>query len=218
MIESWRRNRTPSAMLVILIVGALLLQRALTRAPTDDSFYVWSAALAATWLIAGPGRPSPNALPRFRAGVLGAVLGLGLGLMCWGGAWVLQQLPVVADPVRSYVAEVAGQSSDRPWLLVLLVALLTGAAEEYCFRGALFTLLNDRLPGPRQGLRVVAATTTIYVLVTLATGNTMLVLASALLGAAAGTVRAITGQLHAAVGLHVVWSLTMVTVLPTLGA
>lgn len=201
---------------IVLAVGSVLLHQALTVDPSSKAFYGWSAALALTWLAARPGRSGVDAWPLRRAVAAGLAAGVGLGLACWAGAWVMGRLPVVGEPISSYVESVLAQSEDRPWLLVLVVAVLTGVTEEVCFRGGLFSVVEARIGAPRPALQATVITTVIYAVVTLATGNLLLVLAAAVLGATAGGIRAVTGRLPAAIAVHAAWTITMLLTLPSL--
>jgi uncharacterized protein len=80
-------------------------------------------------------------------------------------------------------------------------------AEELFFRGALYAAT------PRHPVIV---TTVAYTAATLATGNVMLAFAALLLGLLVGLERRATGGILAPIITHVLWSVSMLFVLPAL--
>jgi uncharacterized protein len=119
------------------------------------------------------------------------------------GGLVVHRIPPLDAEVRHVLAH-ADQGSV--WLLVVITAL-NGIAEELFFRGALYAAVT-RHP--------VAVTTVAYTLVTAATGNGILAFAGLLLGALVGLERRASGGLQAPMITHVVWSVSMLFVLPLL--
>lgn len=192
------------------VLGTVLLALSIGSDPGEARFYPLALALAATWAAgaalsgpiplwrAAPSVRSPGSRP-VRAGVL---TGIGMSLLCAAGAWVLSQL----DPLRDAVVEVIDIAQEGSYLLVVLVALVTGAAEELFFRGALYDAV--------RGWHPVEVTAAAYALITVATGNVMLIFAALLLGLVTGRQRHVTGGIVAPMMTHVTWSLGMVTLLP----
>ncbi|KNX36846.1 CPBP family intramembrane glutamic endopeptidase [Luteipulveratus halotolerans] len=192
---------------VTALVGAVLLALSLSTPPGSSRFYPLAAALALTWfvgaLLAGPVR---IARTRPRAPTTPAVAGLLAGLALAGACVVGTALIGSFAPVHSAVTEVTDIARRGVPALVLPVAVVTGAAEELFFRGAVFDAL------PRD--RAVVGSTAVYALITLATGNLMLVLAAAVLGGVTSQQRRVTGGVLAPVVTHAVWSTCMVLALP----
>ena len=137
----------------------------------DDGWWPL-AGLAGIWLIGGLGS-GPLHLGRisFRGQLRRPVLtpiaiGLAAGAVFVLGALVVREI----SPLRAYTEHVLAHARQGSLVLVAVVTLLNGVAEETFFRGALFAALGDRRP--------VLASTGIYAVVTVATGNPMLVFAA----------------------------------------
>jgi len=208
--EVFRRRRLIVAL--VLVVGAVLLGLSLSVRPADPAFYPLTAALAAVWLIGGLSS-GPLHLGRIsfrgqlRRPVLTPVLiGLAAAAVFVLGALVVREI----DPLRTYTEDVLAHARRGSLPLVALVTVLNGIAEETFFRGALFAALGDRRP--------VLASTGIYAVVTVATGNPMLVFAAATLGLVLGLQRRASGGILAPMLTHVTWSVVMLLALPPLFA
>jgi membrane protease YdiL (CAAX protease family) len=80
--------------------------------------------------------------------------------------------------------------------------------EEVFFRGALFAAIGRN--------HAVPISTAIYALVTVATGNPMLVFAAVVMGALFALQRRATGGILAPLLTHLVWSMIMLLALPPL--
>jgi uncharacterized protein len=91
---------------------------------------------------------------------------------------------------------------------VFVLTLVNGASEEVFFRGALYAAVGRRNP--------VLISTIVYVLVTVATGNAMLVFAGVLMGTLFGLQRRASGGILASMITHLVWSTVMILALPPL--
>ena len=91
---------------------------------------------------------------------------------------------------------------------MLATTLLSGAAEEVFFRGAVYAAAGTGHP--------VAVSTAVYVLSTSATRNPALVLAAAVAGAVFGAQRRATGGLQAPLLTHLTWSALTLRFLPRL--
>ena len=92
---------------------------------------------------------------------------------------------------------------------MLATTLLSGAAEEIFFRGAVYAA------AARTG-RPVAVSTVVYALSTTATGNPALVLAASVLGTVFALQRRATGGIQAPLLTHLTWSALTLRFLPPL--
>jgi membrane protease YdiL (CAAX protease family) len=208
--EVIRRRRVVSA--ITLVGGAVLLGMSLSLPPGDDRFYVYTVLLALTWVVgafasgkmylgrAHTRRGDGYAVPVVQSLVLASLL-LGVFL---AGAVVVAQIP----PLRAPVDAVLDFARFGSLPIVAGITVLNGLAEELFFRGAVFSAVP-----PRHQILVA---TLLYMLVTLASGNLMLVFAAAVLGAVVALQRRVTGGVLAPMITHVVWSSGMLFVLPPL--
>ena len=98
------------------------------------------------------------------------------------------------------------RADTGPRAIVLVVALVNGLAEEAFFRGALYSELSAHRP--------VFTSTTIYVVVTAATGNVALIVAAAVMGVIFALERRVTGSILASTITHLSWSTLMIFCLP----
>jgi membrane protease YdiL (CAAX protease family) len=206
--HAFRRRRVVVA--VTLAVGATLLGLSLATRPGDPMFYVLTLALAGTWLLgavlSGPLHAGHiEVAGRRRRPVLQpVVLGLAaVGVFCVG-AVVVAQVPFL----RSSVDTVLDHARYAALPLIAVVTVVNGVAEELFFRGGLYAAIGRRHP--------VLVSTGIYTLITVTTGNVMLVFAAAVLGLLVGAQRRVTGGVLAPVLTHVTWSLGMLLILPPL--
>lgn len=119
------------------------------------------------------------------------------------GAVVLDDLEIFASDVTG----AAAQATAQP-LLVLAIALVTGACEELFFRLTLMKIL------PRRD--ALWASTLLYTLVTSATGNLALTLAALMLGAVSGFTYHRTRAWFAPIIIHGLWSITLIGIFPLL--
>ncbi|MEP9363128.1 CPBP family glutamic-type intramembrane protease [Nocardioides sp. CN2-186] len=193
------RDRRGAALLVFLVAGTVLLGVSFRIEPGSPWFYPSALALAAVWAV---GAFASGPVPLGDRGVL---LPVAVGAVLAGvfvlGALIVRELPVL-DSQISAVTAYADRGSGP---LVMLVTLLTGAGEELFFRGAVYARL------PRHP---VVATTAVYGVVTIATGNVALVAAALVLGLVVALVRHRSGGVLAPAITHVTWSLVMLLVLP----
>ncbi len=201
-----RRRRIIVAL--TLVVGAAVLGYSLRRHPGEASFYWLTLALAAVWtagaLVSGPlhlgglcwrGRNQ-------RPVITGVTVGLLVGGAFIVGGLIARQIPAVSDLITR-VLLFAHQGS---FLLVVLITVINGAAEELFFRGALYTALGRYHP--------VLISTLLYTLATMASGNPMLGFAALILGTVCALERRASGGVLAPVLTHVGWGLIMVLALP----
>jgi uncharacterized protein len=205
-------DRRRIAVVATLAVGATLLGVSLAVHQDNGAFYALTAGLAATWLIgsaaSGPlhlGR-RPGVTPRRRPVITPILLGLAAAAVFVLGALVVRQL----GPLRDYTDTVLTHARCGSLPVILGLTVVNGIAEEVFFRGALFAALAQRY--------AVAASTAVYTLATLATGNPMLAFAAATLGVVLGLERRATGGVLAPILTHVVWSTVMLFALPPLFA
>lgn len=203
-----RRRRVVVA--VTLVVGAALLSLSLATTPGDASFYALAVALAATW-AAGAWLSGPIHLGRIRvAGELRRpvaepiLIGLVAVAVFTVGALLVAQVP----PLRSGVDEVLDHARYGALPVVAVVTLVNGVAEELFFRGALYAAIGRSYP--------VVLSTAAYALITVATGNAMLVFAATVLGVLVGLQRRVSGGVLAPILTHVTWSMGMLFILPPL--
>lgn len=187
------------------VLGAVMLSISLRIEPGNSWFYPAALALAAIWavgaLASGPlhlGRLGDN-----RPVVPALLVGAALSLIFVLGGLVIREVPFLAD----YVSAVLAYAIQGSGLLVLVVTLVNGVAEEMFFRGALFHVV------PRYPVLITAVA---YALVTLASGNLVLAFAALVIGVIVGLQRQVTGGLLAPAITHVTWSVTMLYALPAM--
>jgi membrane protease YdiL (CAAX protease family) len=209
--ESDRALRHRQRVTVAFVVlGAVVLGVSLRIEPGNDLFYPATLGLAAVWTVgafaSGPihlGRTVHGEQPGPRPVLVPAAYGIVLALVFAIGALVVREIPWLDDQVR-HVLDHADQGSVP---LLAVITAVNGVAEELFFRGALYAA-TTRYP--------VVVTTLAYTAATVATGNPMLVFAALLLGALVGLERRATGGIQAPIITHVVWSVTMLVLLPAM--
>lgn len=201
-----RRRRV--IVCVVLVAGALLMAYSLNQQPGAASFYWLTLALAAVWTV-GALMSGPLHLGRVtwqdrstRPVITGVTIGVLLGGAFLLGGLVVRNVPAIADRIT----RVLEYTNHGPLVLIALIALVNGIAEELFFRGALYTSLGRFYP--------VAISTLLYAAATLATGNPMLAFAGLVLGLVCGLQRRATGGVLAPVLTHMVWGQMMVLGLP----
>ncbi len=114
---------------------------------------------------------------------------------------------------RAAIASVYAPRAGWPlWLIGLLLALVTGPAEEIYWRGLLQRALAERL-GPAGGLLAASAC---YALVHIWTLNLPLILAALTAGLAWGWLFLRAGSLWPAVLSHSIWSLAIFVLFPVI--
>lgn len=194
-------------LLVTGVAGMGLLGASFTAKPGSRTFYGLTFALAGTWFagaratwLPGAQRRVPGSVPV----VVPAALGVGAFAAFYGAALIARQIPVLGNAITSVLSYDYYGSSG----LVLLTAVVNGAAEELFFRGAVYDALASGAP--------VLASTAAYATVTAATRNPALVLASAVMGTLFALERRLIGGVHAPVITHLVWSALMLRHMPSL--
>ena len=204
--SAFRRRRIVVA--VALVLGTTLLGLALATAPGNPAFYTLTIGVALVWLIGGfaSGPLHLGRIP-FRGSlrrplVTPLVTGLVAGAVFVAGGLVVAQI----EPIRKIIDNVLQHAQQGNTALIFFVTLLNGASEEVFFRGALFAAIGRKHPIP---ISVV-----IYAVVTIASGNPMLVFAALLMGVLFGLQRRASGGILAPMITHLVWSVIMLLALP----
>ena len=137
-----------------------------------------------------------------RRPVLAALaLGAAVGAAFVAAGALLRLLP----DLRAPVVKVRDHARRGDTVLVGVLAVANGIAEEIFFRGAVYAAF------PR---RPVLVSTAVYVAVTAATGNPMLVLAGVAMGALFAWERRISGGILAPTLTHLVWTVVVIIGLP----
>ena len=201
-----RRRRIVVA--ITLVIGAVVLGFSLRRHPGESSFYGLTLLLATVWiaggLVSGPlhlgginwrGRNQ-------RPVITGTTVGLLLGGAFVVGGLIAREIPAVATLITR-VLMFAHQGS---FLLIVVITVINGIAEEIFFRGALYSALGRYHP--------VVISTVLYVCATMASGNPMLGFAAIFLGTVCALERRASGGVLAPMLTHFVWGLIMVLALP----
>jgi hypothetical protein len=209
--RDFRRRQVVSA--VVVVIGAVVLGYSLRIQDDPLRFNLFALLLAAVWAVgafaSGPlhlgrtGRPAQPDLVAPRPVVAPIVLGVLLALVFVVGAFVIREIPWLDDQVRTVLRHAQEGSS----VLLLVVTVVNGIAEELFFRGAMYAAI------PRHQ---VAWTTLAYTVATLATGNVMLGFAAVVLGAIVGLQRRASGGILAPILTHLVWSVSMLYALPAI--
>jgi membrane protease YdiL (CAAX protease family) len=197
----------------VVVVGASVLGFSLRIEPGNTLFYTATLVLALVWAVgafaSGPlhlgriGHPAEPDLAAPRPVVQPILLGAGLSVVFVLGAFVVREIPWLADQVSTVLAH-ASQGNSA---LLLLVTVINGIAEELFFRGAMYAAIRRHQ---------VPLTTIAYTVATLATGNVMLGFAAIVLGFIVGLQRRASGGILAPILTHLVWSVTMLYALPAI--
>ena len=202
-----RRNRGIAA--ITGVTGAVLLYLGVQVEPGDASFYAFTAALAAVWVIGSLLTARSRTFGSIREGkllrdvALGAVGGAALLVVFLLGAGVVANIDFLAAPVEELLAH--ARFGALP--IVAAITIVNGVSEEIFFRGA----LHESLGGTRT--RRLIGTTLIYTGVTAASGIPLLALAAASMGVLAELLRQRTGALLAPIVAHLTWSMGMLFLL-----
>lgn len=205
-----RRRRVVCTL--TLAAGAVLLGMSLSLPPGDDRFYVYMVLVAAIWTVGSfasgklyVGQAHTRRGDRLAVPVVQSLALATLLLVVFlAGAVLVAQMPLL----RGYVNDVLDYARFGSLSIVAVITLVNGLAEELFFRGAVFSAVPLR--------HQILISTLLYMLVTVATGNVMLVFAAAVLGTVVGLQRRVTGGVLAPMITHVVWSCGMLFLLPPL--
>jgi membrane protease YdiL (CAAX protease family) len=135
--------------------------------------------------------------------ISGTVIGLTLGAVFVVGGLLAREIPALRD----YAAQVLAFATHGSLLLVVLITLINGLAEELFFRGALYSAFEKHHPA-------VISTIVYTIVIGVSTLNPMLTFAALVLGAVCAFERRATGGVLAPILTHMVWGLIMVLALP----
>ncbi|MDT5260740.1 MAG: protease family protein [Mycobacterium sp.] len=200
-----RRRRVVVA--ITLVIGAAVLGFSLRRHPGESSFY-WLILLAAVW-IAGGFLSGPLHLGGIcwrgrnqRPVITGTTVGLLLGGVFVLGGLIAREIPAVSE----LITRVLLFAQHGSFVLIVVITVINGVAEEIFFRGALYTALGRYHP--------VVISTALYTCATMASGNPMLGFAAIVLGTVCALERRASGGVLAPVLTHFVWGLIMALALP----
>ncbi|MDO4918922.1 CPBP family intramembrane glutamic endopeptidase [Kocuria sp.] len=201
------RKRTVWVVAATGVLAAAGLAWSLRIPAGDPWFYPATLILAAVYIAGSsiavrmtgerlPWRVTPQGM---RDAVIGGVV---LAAVFVAGGFMVRFIPPLAGPVHELLdhARVGGLA------MTALTTAVNGVAEETYYRGALWRVL------PRG--RRILVTTILYTAVTSLAGIPLLAFAAAALGAFVGYLRERTRSLVPCVVTHLVWSLTMLLVLP----
>jgi len=194
--------RRRAVVLLTLVAGAAVLGWSLRTTPGSAWFYAASLIMALVWTVGGLAS-GPLRLGRLREErplLPPLLLGLSLAGVFVVGGLLFRHVGFV----DRQVGDVLAYADRGAPLVVLLVTVVNGIAEEIFFRGAAYAAL------PRPAL----TSTLLYAAVTAAAGNLMLTVAAALLGVVVARQREVTGGLLAPTITHVTWSVAMLYALP----
>ncbi|MDO5728321.1 MAG: CPBP family intramembrane metalloprotease [Actinomycetaceae bacterium] len=198
-----------------LLIGAGFLGIS-THLPAGSTlFYVLTALLGVTWFFGAWITHEERGIwgwlrecdARHRAPFLpsalsGFIVGATLAAIFIAGAFVVDYLPIVRDPV----VDLLGHARFGALPMVTIITATTGCAEEIYFRGALFRDL------PRKHAVWVSAC--LYALVTAVSGIVLLTVAAFALGFVCALARNRWGRVDQCVIIHLTWSMSMLYILP----
>jgi hypothetical protein len=202
------RRRRRLVIPATLAAGTVALAATLAAPRGSLAFTLLGFLLAAIW-VAGSVAAGPLHLDRptdwieSRRSVQAAVVLGGLAFAAFLGVSVVAaHIPGLDGAIDSLLAT----ADAGPTALVLAIAVVNAVAEERFFRGA--------LPVALVGNHRAAIATAVYVLVTVATLNSALVAAAAVMGTIFMLERLATGGISAPTLTHVTWSALMLLALP----
>ena len=201
------RKRTVWVVIGTGLVAAACLAWSLRIPAGDPWFYPATFILAAVYIVGSsvavrmtgerlPWRVTPRGM---RDAVVGGAV---LAVVFIAGGFMVRFMPFLGDPVH----ELLNHARVGSLAMVALTTAVNGVAEETYYRGALWRIL------PRG--RRILVTTIAYTAVTSLAGIPLLAFAAAALGAFVGYLRERTRSLLPGIVAHLVWSLTMLFVLP----
>lgn len=213
--QEFRRRQVVS--IVVVLIGAVVLGFSLRIDPGNDLFYAATLGLAVVWTVgafaSGPlhlgriGHPAEPDLVAPRPVLQPLVVGVGLVALFLAGSFLIKAVPLLEEHLSPFIENVLEHAQEGQGLILLVVTVVNGVAEELFFRGAMYAAIRRHQ---------VAVTTIAYTLATLATGNVMLGFAAILLGVVVGLQRRATGGILAPIITHLTWSVTMLYALPAI--
>lgn len=196
-----------TAVIVTGVLAGAVLAWSLRIEAGDALFYPATFILAAIYIV-GSSVAVRMVGSKFRwhasrRGIRDAVVGgVGLAFVFFAGAFLVRYIPFLRDPVD----ELLDYARVGSLVLVLLTTAINGVAEEMFYRGALWRILK---PGYRM-----LVTTALYTAVTALAGVPLLAFAAAAMGVMVAILRERTQSLTPPIIAHLIWSLTMLLVLP----
>jgi membrane protease YdiL (CAAX protease family) len=205
---AFRRRRIVVA--VVTVLGATLLGVSLAVKPGAPAFYWLTFGLAAVWIVGGfASGPLHLGWISFRGSLRRPIItpiafGLIATVIFVLGALVVREI----GPLHRLVENVLDHAKFGSLPLLAVITASNGIAEEIFFRGAMFAAIGQRRP--------VVTSTLIYAVVTIASGNPMLVFAALTLGLVLALQRRASGGILAPILTHITWSLAMLFILPPL--
>ncbi|HYJ67951.1 MAG TPA: CPBP family intramembrane glutamic endopeptidase [Nocardioidaceae bacterium] len=183
----------------------------MTSRPGSRRFVLLANATALAWAagsLEAPAHrhPARRASPvDLRTAAEAVAAGTATFAVVYTAARVSRRIPILAA-----AATRAARHSVEGSGAVVATTIVNGVAEELYFRDALFRAVQDR--------HAVATTSASYVLVTAATGNLALTLASAAVGPVLGWQRRRADTVIAPVIAHLTWSALSLWLIPPLFA
>ncbi|MEX3510152.1 type II CAAX endopeptidase family protein [Kocuria carniphila] len=195
------------AVIITGVLAAAALAWSLRIEAGDPWFYPATFILAAIYIVGSlvavrlvGSRFRWHASRRgIRDAVVGGVL---LALVFFAGAFLVRFIPFLRDPVD----ELLDYARVGSLVFVLITTAVNGVAEEMFYRGALWRAVK---PGYRM-----VVTTVLYTAVTALAGVPLLAFAAAAMGVMVAVLRERTQSLTPPIIAHLIWSLTMLLVLP----
>jgi len=188
------------------IVGTVLLALTLHVGQGSRAFVLFGLATAAVWgggaLVSARVALLPPRVGAGRILVQAGAIGVAFFVMFAAVYQAAKHTPVLSGALDS----VLGKADAAPLVVVLVVTLANGLAEELYFRNALPAGLPVRRPALSAWL--------LYVASTAATGNLALVIAAVVMGAVLGLERLQSGGVLAPIVTHLTWSTLMLLALP----
>ena len=215
--RDFRRRQLVSV--VVVLIGAVVLGFTLRFIDPSNTrlFYAATVLLAAIWTVgafaSGPlhlgriGHPAEPDLAAPRPVVQPFLIGAFMALVFVGGAYLIQAVPFLDDTLTPFIRNVLKHTQQGSQLILLVVTVINGIAEELFFRGAMYAAIRRHQ---------VAITTVAYTVATLATGNVMLGFAAIVLGFVVGLQRRASGGILAPIITHLTWSVSMLFALPAI--
>ena len=208
--RDFRRRQLVTVLFVVL--GGAVLGFSLRIAPGSALFVPATLVLALVWTV-GAFASGPLHLGRIDVGealqrpiVQPILIGLGLAAVFAIGGLLVHELAFLNFLDRE-VQGVLEHADQGVGIVVLLITVVNGIAEELFFRGAVYAAIPHN---------PVIWTSVVYMIATLATGNVMLVFAAVLLGVVVALQRRASGGILAPILTHVTWSVVMFYALPAI--
>lgn len=190
-------------------LGASGLFFAAQSPPASTGFYAGTFFTAAVWLVTWWRYGNRDAYREGLSGVTrGVLVGSLLIVFFMAGAMAVRMIPVLAGPV----SDLLDNMRTGTVLLTLITLVVNGVGEEMFFRDVVQRHLDNVLPGQSSVIVQVG----IYLLVTMAMGVPLLIVAALLVGGIATFEARRAGNLVSATALHLTWGVGMAFLLPPL--